>query len=36
MSRVATQERPRLASYDWNKEAKLEDFFDKYKDWMFD
>jgi 2-polyprenyl-6-methoxyphenol hydroxylase-like FAD-dependent oxidoreductase len=33
---VASQERPRPASYDWNKEAKLEDFFDAYKDWHFD
>lgn len=36
MNWVATQERPKPDSYDWNKEAKLEDFFEPYKDWHFD
>ena len=36
MNWVASQERPRPASYDWNKEARLEDFFEPYKDWKFD
>ena len=36
MNWVATLERPRPENYDWNKEAKLEDFFEPYKDWHFD
>lgn len=36
MNWVATLERPRPASYDWNREAKLEDMFDPYKNWNFD
>lgn len=35
MNWVATLERPRPKSYDWNKAAKHEDFFDAYKDWHF-
>jgi 2-polyprenyl-6-methoxyphenol hydroxylase-like FAD-dependent oxidoreductase len=36
MNWVATLERPRPDTYDWNKVAKLEDFFEPYKDWHFD
>jgi 2-polyprenyl-6-methoxyphenol hydroxylase-like FAD-dependent oxidoreductase len=36
MNWVATLERPRPETYDWNKVAKLEDFFEPYKDWHFD
>jgi len=36
MNWVASQERPKPDSYDWNKVAKLEDFFEPYKDWHFD
>lgn len=36
MNWVATLERPRPENYDWNKEAKLDDFFEPYKDWHFD
>ncbi|MPZ88632.1 MAG: FAD-binding protein [Nitriliruptorales bacterium] len=33
---VATLERPKPDSYDWNVEARLEDFFQPYADWYFD
>ena len=36
MNWVVTQERPRPDSYDWNKPAKLDDFFEPFKDWHFD
>lgn len=36
MNWVATQERPKPETYDWNKPAKLEDFFEPYQDWHFD
>lgn len=36
MNWVATQERPKPDSFDWNAEAKLEDFFEPYRDWHFD
>ncbi len=36
MNFVATLERPRPDSYDWNAGAKLEDFFEPYKDWHLD
>lgn len=36
MNWVATLERPRPETYDWNKVAKHEDFFEPYKDWHFD
>ena len=36
MNFVATLERPQPDSYDWNSEAKLEDFFEPYSDWHFD
>ena len=36
MNWVATLERPKPDSFDWNKVAKLEDFFEPYKDWHFD
>jgi len=36
MNWVATLERPKPETYDWNKVAKHEDFFDAYKDWHFD
>lgn len=36
MNWVATLERPRPETYDWNKVAKHEDFFEAYKDWHFD
>lgn len=36
MNWVATLERPKPAVYDWNREAKLDDMFDPYKDWHFD
>ncbi|MCU0899448.1 MAG: flavin-dependent oxidoreductase [Cypionkella sp.] len=36
MNWVATQERPKPETFDWNAEAKLEDFFEPYKDWHFD
>lgn len=36
MNWVATLERPKPDSYDWNKPARLEDFFEPYKDWHFD
>lgn len=36
MNFVATLERPRPDSYDWNAKGRLEDFFPVYKDWHFD
>lgn len=36
MNFVATLERPRPDSYDWNAEGHLEDFFPYYADWDFD
>ena len=36
MNWVATLERPRPNSYDWNKPARHEEFFDAFKDWHFD
>lgn len=36
MNFVATLERPRPDSYDWNAKGKLEDFFPYYADWHFD
>jgi 2-polyprenyl-6-methoxyphenol hydroxylase-like FAD-dependent oxidoreductase len=36
MNFVATLERPRPDTYDWNAEASLDDFFDPYRDWHFD
>ena len=36
MNWVATLERPKPAVYDWNREARLEDMFEPYKDWHFD
>ncbi|MCC5948361.1 MAG: flavin-dependent oxidoreductase [Nitriliruptoraceae bacterium] len=36
MNFVATLERPRPDSYDWNSDAKLEDFYEPYADWHFD
>ncbi|APZ50660.1 flavin-dependent oxidoreductase [Salipiger abyssi] len=36
MNWVVTQERPKPDSMDWNKPAKLEDFFEPFKDWHFD
>ena len=36
MNFVATLERPRPDSYDWNAKASLDDFFEPYADWTFD
>jgi len=36
MNWVASLERPRPESYDWNRTAKLEDFFEPYSNWHFD
>ncbi|TXL61320.1 flavin-dependent oxidoreductase [Aeromicrobium terrae] len=36
MNFVATLERPRPDSYDWNAEGRLEDFYSYYADWDFD
>lgn len=36
MNWVATLERPKPTSYDWNGQAKLEDFFEPYSKWKFD
>jgi len=36
MNWVATLERPKPTSYDWNGQAKLEDFFEPYSKWNFD
>lgn len=36
MNWVATLERPKPEVYDWNREAKLEDFFEPFKSWTFD
>lgn len=36
MNWLATLERPRPDSYDWNRETDLEDMFEPYKDWKFD
>ena len=36
MNFVATLERPRPDSYDWNAKGRLEDFFPYYADWHFD
>jgi 2-polyprenyl-6-methoxyphenol hydroxylase-like FAD-dependent oxidoreductase len=36
MNFVATLERPRPDSYDWNAEGRLEDFYSYYADWNFD
>ncbi len=33
---VATLERPKPSTYDWNGQAKLEDFFEPYSKWQFD
>lgn len=36
MNWVATLERPKPATYDWNRHASLEDFYEPYKNWHFD
>jgi 2-polyprenyl-6-methoxyphenol hydroxylase-like FAD-dependent oxidoreductase len=36
MNWVATLQRPKPTSYDWNGQAKLEDFFEPYSKWKFD
>lgn len=36
MNWVATLQRPKPSSYDWNGEARLEDFFEPYSKWNFD
>lgn len=36
MNWVASLERPRPASYDWNRVSPLEAFFEPYKNWKFD
>lgn len=36
MNFVATLERPRPEEFDWNAEARLEDFFEPFSDWLFD
>ncbi|MGH3367211.1 MAG: flavin-dependent oxidoreductase [Nocardioidaceae bacterium] len=36
MNFVATLERPRPDSYDWNAVASLDDFFETYQGWRFD
>ena len=36
MNWVVTQERSQPKSMDWNKEAKLEDFFEPFKNWSFE
>jgi len=36
MNFVATLERPRPDSYDWNAQGRLEDFFPHFADWHFD
>ena len=36
MNWVATLQRPKPTSYDWNGQAKLEDFFEPYSKWQFD
>jgi len=36
MNWVVTQERPRPKVLDWNKPAKIEDFFEPFRDWHFD
>jgi len=36
MNWVATLQRPKPTSYDWNGQAKLEDFFEPYSNWKFD
>ncbi|RDE07858.1 flavin-dependent oxidoreductase [Pelagibacterium lacus] len=36
MNWVATLERPKPESYDWNRHASLDDFFEPYKNWHFD
>ena len=36
MNWVATLERPKPTAYDWNGEARLEDFFEPYSKWTFD
>lgn len=36
MNFVATLERPRPDSYDWNSVASLDDFFEPYANWHFD
>lgn len=36
MNFVATLERPRPDSYDWNAQGRLEDFLPVYADWHFD
>jgi len=35
MNWVATLERPKPTAYDWNGEARLEDFFEPYSKWTF-
>jgi 2-polyprenyl-6-methoxyphenol hydroxylase-like FAD-dependent oxidoreductase len=36
MNWVVTQERPRPKVLDWNKPAKVEDFFEPFRNWHFD
>ncbi len=36
MNFVATLERPKPNAYDWNSQAKLEDFFEPFSTWKFD
>ncbi|MGZ5201501.1 MAG: flavin-dependent oxidoreductase [Telluria sp.] len=36
MNWVASLERPRPASYDWNRVSSLDAFFEPYKNWKFD
>src|SRR5680860_687741 len=36
MNFVATLERPRPDSYDWNSDARLEDFYEPFSSWHFD
>ncbi len=36
MNWVATLERPKPTEYDWNSQAKLEDFFEPFSKWKFD
>jgi 2-polyprenyl-6-methoxyphenol hydroxylase-like FAD-dependent oxidoreductase len=36
MNWVATLQRPKPTSYDWNGQAKLEDFFEPYSKWQFE
>lgn len=36
MNWVVTQERPKPDSLDWNRPAKIDDFFEPFRDWHFD